>query len=82
MFGQRLRHFDYELLLDVVKKIPKDVGESFFWDTIDKTDFNIVAEKWNRRTELRLMRQFKADTRKELRLKRTRLRPSKSGTNK
>jgi len=40
--------FDYDVLREFLKTHPTGSGESYFWSTVNSTDFNKIIEKLNR----------------------------------
>lgn len=68
--GKRAESFPFELLYEVLKKIPDGAGEDGFWAAVDSTDFDALydrlareqQEEWKRidRLERRRLSRLKA----------------------
>jgi len=52
--GFHSKRFDYDLLCAVLKQIPDGAGEEYFWGEVFETDFNKLADDYNRRQLIRL----------------------------
>lgn len=45
--GKHIRRFDYDMLREILSTIPDMVGEDFFWDQVNATDFTELANRLN-----------------------------------
>ena len=59
IFGKKVQTIDFDILVEVLKTIPNNAGEEYFWETVQNTNLTDLGKLIDLKNEKKLGRQLK-----------------------
>ncbi|NUM60454.1 MAG: hypothetical protein HUU56_17650 [Bdellovibrionaceae bacterium] len=59
VWGKRVQTIDFDILVELLKSIPNNVGEEYFWEIVQNTDLANLGKLIDLKNEKKLMRLLK-----------------------
>ena len=59
VWGKKVQTIDFDILVELLKSIPNNVGEEYFWEIVQNTDLANLGKLIDIKNEKKLMRLLK-----------------------